>query len=113
MIRRTARQFGSDPAKPALGKLKLVDKDIDRPNRIVLANPVFQAFRKDRGLFAIRAFNEASHLIPRKSRRIISRESRQSNEIEGFHTAWLLSRPNLPCALKAAIGIRKQTLGHP
>ena len=42
MIRRTTRQFGSDPPGPAPGKLKLVDKDIDRPNRVALANPVFQ-----------------------------------------------------------------------
>ena len=46
--------------------------DIDRANRIVLANPVFQAFRKQRALPAIRALNEAPHsILPR----IRSRES--------------------------------------
>jgi hypothetical protein len=39
-------------------------KDVDHPNRIVLADPVFQAFRKQRALPAIRALNEALHLIP-------------------------------------------------
>src|SRR5262249_34124056 len=68
VIGRTARHFGSDPAEPVLGKLKLVDKDVDHANRIVFANPVFQAFRKERGLLAIRALNEASHRSPRKSR---------------------------------------------
>jgi hypothetical protein len=40
----------------------------EHPNRIVLADPVSQAFRKSRGLHAIRALNEASHPIPGKSR---------------------------------------------
>jgi hypothetical protein len=59
MIGRPACQFGSDPAEPVLDKPTFVDKDVDHSNRIVLANPVFQAFRKERGLPAIRAFNEA------------------------------------------------------
>jgi hypothetical protein len=50
----------------------LFELDIDRANRIVLANPFFQAFRKQRALPAIRALNEAPHsILPR----IRSRES--------------------------------------
>jgi hypothetical protein len=48
MIRRPARDLGIDPAEPKLGQIEFVDKDIDHPNRIVLTDPVFQAFRKQR-----------------------------------------------------------------
>src|SRR5207253_10148445 len=55
-----------------LGQIEPLDKDVNHANRIVLANPVFQAFRKQRALPAIRALNEAPHpILPR----IISRES--------------------------------------
>src|SRR5258707_4959432 len=44
---------------------------------IVLANPVFQAFRKQRALPAIRALNEAPHpILPQ-----IARESYRENQI--------------------------------
>ena len=62
MIRRPAGYLGFDPAKPKLGKIEGVGKDVDHPNRIVLADPVFQAFRKQRVLTAIRPLNKASHL---------------------------------------------------
>jgi hypothetical protein len=68
MIRRSAGRLGLDTVEPKLGKIEFVYKDVDHPNRIVLADPVFQAFRKQRALPAIRALNEASHPIPRKSR---------------------------------------------
>src|SRR5260370_4374767 len=67
-----ARCFRIDPAEPVLGQIEHLDKDVNHANRIVLANPVFQAFRKQRALPAIRALNEAPHpILPR----IISRES--------------------------------------
>ena len=37
---------GIDPVEPKLGQIELVDKGLDHPNRIVLADPIFQAFRK-------------------------------------------------------------------
>jgi hypothetical protein len=40
-------------------------KDVDHPNRIVLADPVFEAFRKQHTLPAIRPVNEAPHSIAR------------------------------------------------
>src|SRR6185295_3233324 len=62
------------------GKIEFCGKDVDHPNGIVLADPVFQAFRKQRALPAIRALNEAPHpTLPR----IISRESHQKRR---FHT---------------------------
>jgi hypothetical protein len=68
MIRRPAGYLGIDPVEPKLGQIELIDKDVDHPNRIVLADPVFQAFRKQRDLTAIRPLNEAPHPIPRKLR---------------------------------------------
>src|SRR3979409_1125954 len=77
MKRSPAGYLGIDPAEPKLGQIQFIDKDIDHPNRIVLANPVFQAFRKQRALPTIRALNEAPHLIPLQ----IARESYRENQI--------------------------------
>jgi hypothetical protein len=77
MIRRSAGGLGIDPAEPKSGKIEFVHKDIDYANRIVLADPVFQAFRKQRALHPIHALNEASHPIPPQ----IARESYRENQI--------------------------------
>jgi hypothetical protein len=53
------------------------DKDVDHANRIVLADPVFQAFRKQRVLPAICRLNEALHLILPQ----VARESYRENQI--------------------------------
>ena len=39
----------------------MVDKHVNRANRIIPANPVFQTFREQRALPSIRAFNEPLH----------------------------------------------------
>src|SRR5215468_372841 len=88
MIGRPPRRLGINSAKPKLGQIEFLDKGVDRSNRIVFANPVFQAFRKQRGLPPIRAFDKASHMIPPQ----IAKESYRGNhhahnETEGFHTA--------------------------
>jgi hypothetical protein len=44
MIRRPASGFRVDPAEAKLGQIKLIDKDVNNLNRIVLVDPVFQAF---------------------------------------------------------------------
>jgi hypothetical protein len=44
MIRRPTGHLGIDPTEPSLGKIEFIDKGVDHPNGIVLANPVFQAF---------------------------------------------------------------------
>ncbi len=77
MIRRPAGCLGSDPAKPKLGEIEFLDKYVDHPNRIVLANPVFQAFRKQRALPAIRALDKALHPIPPQ----IAQESYRKNQM--------------------------------
>ena len=41
---------GVDPAKSKLSQIEFVDKDVNHPNRIRLADPVFQAVRKQRAL---------------------------------------------------------------
>ena len=46
MIGGSARRLRIDPVKAKPGQIKFVDKHVDNTNRIVLANPVFQAFRK-------------------------------------------------------------------
>ena len=46
MIRRPTSRLRIDPVKSQLGKVEFLDKNVDHPNRIVLADPVFQAFRK-------------------------------------------------------------------
>src|SRR5262249_51130591 len=51
------------PLEPKLAEVKLVDKDVDDSNRIVLMNPVFQAFRKQRALPSIRPLNKPLHTI--------------------------------------------------
>src|SRR5450830_2083148 len=78
MIRRPARYLGIDPAKPKFGQIEFLDKDIDHANRIVLADPVCHAFRKQRALPAIRPLNEALHLIPPQ----IVRESYRQNHLK-------------------------------
>src|ERR1700729_175870 len=76
MIRGAAGCFGIDPTKPKLGQIEFFDKGIDHANRIVLADPVFQAFRKQRGLTAIDPLNEAPHpILPQ-----IARESYRGNQ---------------------------------
>jgi hypothetical protein len=41
-----ANHLGLDTLEPKLRQSEFVHKDIDHPNGIVLADPVFQAFRK-------------------------------------------------------------------
>ena len=53
MIRRPTGCLGIDPAEPKPGQVEFVDKDVNQANGIVLADPVFQAFRKQRALSAI------------------------------------------------------------
>ena len=65
-MRRNSAQYLGCP-KAAWGihdQIEFIDKDVDHPNGIILANPVFQAFGKQRALPAIQPLNEAPHPIP-------------------------------------------------
>ena len=64
MIRRPTGCFRIDPAKAKLAQIEFLNKNVDHANGIVLIDPVFQAFRKQRALPTIRALNEAPHPIP-------------------------------------------------
>ena len=88
MIRRPPGRLGSNPIEAELTQIKLVDKDVDHPNRIVLIDPVFQAFRKQRALRTIRSFNKALHPIPQQPPESLLRES---HEAGCFHTARVIS----------------------
>jgi hypothetical protein len=61
-----------DATEPELRQIEFVDKDIDCANRVILTNAIFQAFRKQRGLLAIGALNEAPRLIPPRIAEITS-----------------------------------------
>jgi hypothetical protein len=63
MIRGPAGCLRIDPTKPKPSQIEFLDKDVYHTNGIIRANPVFQAFRKQRGLTAIRTLNEAPHPI--------------------------------------------------
>src|SRR5438309_9176924 len=64
MIRRPTGCFCIDPAKAKLAQIEFLNKNVDHANGIVLIDPVFQAFRKQRALPTTRALNEAPHPIP-------------------------------------------------
>jgi hypothetical protein len=64
MVGRPAGCLGIDTIELKLRQIELVDKDIDRANRIILANPIFQTFREKRALRSIRALDKTSHSIP-------------------------------------------------
>ena len=67
-IGRSPGRLGIDPAEPKITQIEFVDKDVDYANGITLANPVFQAVRKQRPLPTINPLNEALHPIPRNPR---------------------------------------------
>jgi hypothetical protein len=74
MIRGSAGCLGIDPTKTKLGQIEFFDEDIDHANRIVLIDPIFRAFRKQRGLTAIDPLNEAPHpILPANRMRILSK----------------------------------------
>ena len=53
--------------EPKISQIEPVDKNVNDTNWIVLINPIFQAFRKQRALTSILALNEALHSVPRTS----------------------------------------------
>src|SRR5262249_23530007 len=61
-----------DPFKTQFSEIEQIDKCVNHSNRIVLLDPVVQAFRKQCRLFAISPLNEALHSIPRDPQWIIS-----------------------------------------
>src|SRR5690348_12303841 len=68
MISRPPSLRRLDPFEAELGEIERIDERVDRSNRVVLVDPVVQAFRKQRALAAIYSLDKALHPIPRKSR---------------------------------------------
>jgi len=69
---------GSTPPNPSSVRSRAVDENVDDANWIVLADPVFHAFRKQRALPTIRTINKALHPSPPQ----IARESYRANHIK-------------------------------
>jgi hypothetical protein len=65
--RQASGCFGHHPVKAQGSQIECIDERIDDAHRVVLTDPVVQAFRKQGGLAAIHAFNKASHWIPKHS----------------------------------------------
>src|SRR5215831_5069978 len=86
MVRGPTSYLGSNPVKSQLRQIKLINKDIDHLDRIILVDPVFQTLGKQRALFAIRALNEALHLILQQPNQLL----RESHEARRFHTTWVI-----------------------
>src|SRR5258708_6483950 len=68
MIGRPPGRLRIDPNEPKISQIEPADKNVNDTNRIVLVDPILQAFRKQRALSSILALNEALHLIPRITR---------------------------------------------
>src|SRR6202044_3656785 len=71
MIGRPPCRLRLNAAKAQLGQIKLIDKDIDRPDRIILRQIVFQPLGKQSALTAVIANDKARHRILRPNRRRI------------------------------------------
>jgi hypothetical protein len=54
---RPVGRLGINPGKMKLGHIKPANTNIDHTNRVVLAYPIFQAFRNQRDLLAIHFLN--------------------------------------------------------
>src|SRR5437773_3415934 len=73
MIGRPSCRLRLNTAKTQPGQIKLIDKNIDRPDRIILGQIVFQPLWKQSALIAVFANDKARHRILRSNRwRIIS-----------------------------------------
>src|ERR1700738_4217152 len=84
MVGRPSCRLRLNAVKAEFGQIKLIDKDIDRPDRSVLGQIVFQAFRKQRALATVIANHKARHrILPQ-----IAEESYHRGE--RFHTGWTL-----------------------
>ena len=67
MVGWTARGLGIDAAETEPTEIQFIDKDIDHPHRIVLANPVLKVFREKRRLTPIYPLNKTLHPGPPKT----------------------------------------------
>src|SRR3954464_15495085 len=64
MIRRPTRAGRLNATEPQFSQIEGRNEGVDHANRIVICNPVIQAFRQQSRLPAISPFNEACHAQP-------------------------------------------------
>src|SRR4051794_9852124 len=64
MIRRPTRAGRLNATEPQFSQIEGRNEGVDHANRIVICNPVIQAFRQQSRLPAISPFNEARHTQP-------------------------------------------------
>ncbi len=80
MIGRSPRPPWRNPLEAQLQQLKLVDEDIDHPNRIVVVDPVLKSIREQRRLAPIDTLDKSLHPItPNPSLEESHRSSRIKN----------------------------------
>src|ERR1700682_5491712 len=73
MIGWPSRRLRLDAAKAEFAQIKLIDKDIDRPDRIVLAQILIQPLGKQRALTAVITNDKTRHpILPPNRRRSVS-----------------------------------------
>ena len=84
MIRGSPRRLRIDPAEIERTEIKRVDKHVNYTNRVVLVDPIIQAFGKQRRLPAIRPLDKALH------RDLPPKIASQAYHAERFYTAWTL-----------------------
>lgn len=68
MIGRSPGRLRLDPFEPELAQLERIDERVDHPNRIILVDPIIQAFGQQRPLPAIYSLDETPHPVPRNAR---------------------------------------------
>ena len=92
MIGRPPGRLRLHPCEPEFGKIERIDERIDHTNRIILVDPVIEAFGQQRRLPAIRSLDKALHPIPANHLCGINRiTAGRSAEAPRFHTARVIS----------------------
>ena len=61
LIARPARCLRLDPVKAKITEIKFINKDINNPNRVVLADIILKALGKQRNLATINALDKTLH----------------------------------------------------
>src|SRR5207237_1848547 len=86
-----------NPVKPQIVQIELLDKDIDHANWVVFANPIVQAFGKQRALPTVHALDKPLHPIPPQiARGIITSESLRQPNCPHFYTTKTQSGRDAP-----------------
>jgi hypothetical protein len=66
MVGRPARREGLNAVEAELGEIKPLDEDVDRADRIIVADIVVKHGREQRALAAIAALHKPRHRCPRR-----------------------------------------------